>query len=116
MSKMERYKLGFPLIFFLILPFFLFSQCDAGKDSDENASFTFPEIDNIDSHVYQEIKITCETYWDLSRMIDSTFEIVKDGDEYAIHCEGNIDGELYQFVIRVDKEGKWVNDGRSLKE
>lgn len=47
-------------------------------------------------------------------MIDNTFEIKKDGDEYTVHCYGELDGQLYQYVIRTDNDGKWINDGRAL--
>lgn len=113
---MKKYKLDLSLIFFLIISLSLFIQCNSDKETADQPDFTFPEIDNIDSQVYDEMKLTCETYWDLSIMIDSTFEIIKDGEEYAIHCDGIIDGVLYQFVIRVDKEGRWINDGRAIKD
>ena len=102
-------------ILFGFLSVFLFAQCQ--KDNEEaNSSFTFPEITNIDSSVYNEIKITCEKYWDLGKMIDSTFVIKTEGDEYVVQCEGYSENKLYIFVIRVDKNGKWINDGRTLKE
>lgn len=104
--------------FYLVLFFFLslFCQCERSNlESDKYSIFNFPEIDNIESSVYNEIKITCETYWNLSDMIDTTFEIITYRDEYAVHCDGYLDGELYQFVIRVDKNGKWINDGYSIK-
>jgi hypothetical protein len=71
-------------------------------------------MDQIDSQVYSVIRKTCGIYWDLSTMIDSTFEILIYPDGYAIQCDGTINEQLYQFVIRVDKEGKWINDGRSI--
>ena len=105
------------LIFLFLLNLCLLSQCekDVTNKSDELSTFNFPEIDFIDSDVYAEIKETCRTYWDLSKMIDDTFEIKKYEDEYSIHCDGYSEGKLYHFVIRVDKNGKWINDGRSLK-
>src|SRR4030042_2814735 len=86
----------------------LFCQCeDQNKGSEE--LFNFPEIEHIDPTVYDEIKRTCEEYWDLSIMIDSTFEIYPEGNEYSVYCDGYLDEVLYQFVIRVDEYGKWIN-------
>ena len=86
------------------------------QKTEEPALFQFPEINSIDSAIYDEIKETCRTYWDLNEMIKDTFEIRKDKTEYSIHCDGYSEGKLYHFVIRVDKNGKWINDGRSLKK
>ena len=86
------------------------------QKTGEPALFQFPEINSIDSAIYYEIKKTCRTYWDLDEMIKDTFEIRKDDTEYSIHCDGYSEGKLYHFVIRVDKNGKWINDGRSLKQ
>lgn len=94
----------------------IFGQCQKNNDESNNSDFNFPEITNIDSSVYNEIKITCETYWDLSKMIDTTFQIKVEGDEYVVQCEGYIEDLRYIFVIRVDKNGQWINDGRILKE
>jgi hypothetical protein len=94
----------------------LFCQCENNTDSDDQSIFIFPEIENIGTSIYDEIKKTCETYWDLSRMFDTTFEIINNSNEYLINCEGKIDGVLYQFFIRVDKYGKWINDGRLIIE
>jgi hypothetical protein len=86
------------------------------QKTEEPALFQFPEISSIDSAIYDEIKETCRTYWNLDEMIKDTFEIRKDKTEYSIHCDGYSEGELYHFVVRVDKNGKWINDGRSLKK
>jgi len=83
--------------------------------TEETALFQFPEINSIDSVIYDEIKETCRTYWDLNEMTKDSFEIRKDKMEYLIHCDGYSEGKFYHFVIRVDKNGKWINDGRSLK-
>jgi hypothetical protein len=112
---MKKYRLGILLIILLSFTICLFYQCDK-KEKEEQSNFRFPKTDTLDAQVYNQIKITCEIYWDLSKMIDSTFEIIKDGDEYIIQCDGIIEGQLYRFVIRVDKNGKWINDGRSKKE
>ncbi len=95
------------------LSIFLFTQC---HKENEKASFTFPEITNIDSSVYDEIKITCKKCWDLDKMIDSTFEIRVAGDEYVIQCEGYSENQIYIFWIRVDSNGKWINNGMQQKE
>ncbi len=110
---MKHSKLNFSAYLIIISFVILFYQCE-NRGSDE--SFIFPEIENIDQSVYNEIQKTCDSYWDLSNMIDTTFKIIKDHDEYAVHCDGFIDGVLYEFVIRVDEYGKWINDGRSIKE
>ncbi len=107
------------MIHSIILLMFLFSvgslsQCH--KNDDEFSDFTFPEISEIDSGVYEEIKNTCEEYWDLNNMIDSTFEVTVDFDEFIVKCEGYIDDILYVFYLRVDKDGKWINGWRSPKE
>jgi hypothetical protein len=78
-------------------------------------NFNFPAIENIDATVYAEMKKTCERYWDLCLMIDSTFSVHIDLPlpEYAIHCYGYGEDNRYSlFWIRVDKDGKWINDGR----
>ena len=103
-----------PIQLLLILILTFFYQCDS--DSEKQTDFHFPELEHIDSNVYNEIKLTCEEYWDLSTMIDTTFEIYPEGLEYAVHCDGYIDSSLYHFVIRVDEYGKWINDGRTKKE
>jgi hypothetical protein len=114
---MKKSKLNFSLLFLFIFYLCIFYQCEKNnKKADEQFVFNFPKIDNVDSIVYNEIKKTCETYWDLSKMIATTFEVVKEGEEYVIQCDGYLDGQLYRFVIRVDKNGKWINDGRSIKE
>ena len=86
------------------------------QKTEESALLQFPEISSIDSAIYDEIKKTCRTYWNVDEMIKDTFEIRKNDTEYSIHCDGYSEGKLYHFVIRVDKNGKWINDGRSLKK
>ena len=115
--KKSTIILNISLIFLFFLNLCLLSQCEKNviQKSEEPSTFHFPEIDFIDSDVYDEIKKTCRTYWDLTKMIDDTFEITKDVDEYSINCDGYSEGKLYHFVIRVDKNGKWINDGRTLK-
>ena len=83
---------------------------------DKQTEFIFPDLPHIDLEVYNEIKKTCESHWDLSQMLDSTFEVYPEGNEYAVHCDGYIGNTLYHFVIRVDEYGKWINDGRTKKE
>lgn len=114
--NMNKYLFNSIIIPISILSLSLFAQCQKDNEESKNSVFNFPEITNIDSSVYNEIKLTCEKYWDLDKMIDSTFEIKAEGDEYIIQCEGYLDNQLYVFVIRVDKNGRWINDGRSLKE
>jgi len=102
------------LISLLVITSFFYTACD--KEKEDNIIFNFTSSENIDSKVYEQIKNTCETYWDLENMIDSTFEIISDGDEYSVHCDGMLDGKLYHFVIRMDSNGNWINNGRSIVE
>jgi len=111
---MKKTLLKNMMISLLIVSSFIFIKCD--KKNEDDSKFNFPEIENIDLQVYKEIQKTCEAYWDLENMIDSTFEIISDGDEFSVHCDGNLSGELYHFVIRTDSDGKWINDGRSIVE
>lgn len=102
------------MISLLVVTSFISIKCD--KENEDDTTFNFPEIESIDSQVYEEIKKTCESYWDLNNMIDSTFEIIIDADEFTVHCDGILDGQLYHFVIRTDSDGEWINDGRSIVE
>jgi len=102
------------MVTLLVVTSFISIRCD--KENEDDTIFNFPIIENIDSQVYEEIKKTCKSYWDLNNMIDSTFEVISDADEYSIHCDGILEGHLYHFVIRTDSDGKWINDGRSIVE
>jgi len=98
------------LIFLILIIAFSFSylSCKAPVKSSED--FQFPKIDWIDPAVYNEIKKTCRTWWDLNNMIADTFEIkIKEGIGYVIDCDGYFEGELYHFGILADKNGKWQN-------
>jgi hypothetical protein len=109
---MKKVLFNINLISLLIITALLFEKCD--KEKTDDIAFNFPSIENIDKHVYDKIKKTCVTYWDLKSMIDTTFEIISNGDELSVNCDGIIDGQLYHFVIRTDSAGKWINDGRSI--
>lgn len=111
---MKNVLLKNKMISLLIVTSLIFVQCE--EENNDDTMFNFPLIENIDTQVYDEIKKTCETYWDLNIMIDTTFEIIRDGDEFSVHCDGNLGGHLYHFVIRTDKYGKWINDGRTIIE
>lgn len=111
---MKNKRRKYIILLFIIFSVSLLYQCEDGNIN--NTAFKFPEISFLDPPVYDEIKLTCEEYWDLSQMNDNSFEVKADGDEYSVNCEGNINGELYQFVIRVDSMGKWINSGYSLIE
>lgn len=104
----------FTLIFGIIFIGCLYCHCKK-TITNNYEHFQFPDIDYIDPAVYAEIKETCRTYWNLENMIDDTFEIIQYGDEYTVHCDGYSYGKLYQFAIRVDESGKWINDFMSLK-
>lgn len=112
--KMKNTLLNSMIIPLLVVTSFIFIKCD--KENETDTTFIFPVIEYIDSLVYEEIKQTCEKYWDLNNMIDSTFEIISDADEFSVHCDGLIENQLYHFVIRTDSKGKWINDGRSIIE
>ena len=110
---MKKYRIRFCLFYLIIIVLILYVNCEIDKNAYKNEEFVFPEIDYIDSNVYDEIKITCETYWNLSDMIDSTFKIIEYEDGYSIHCDGYLDSQLYHYAIRTDKNGKWINDSRT---
>jgi len=74
---MKKYRIRFCLFYLIIIVLILYVNCEIDKNAYKNEEFVFPEIDYIDSNVYDEIKITCETYWNLSDMIDSTFKIIE---------------------------------------
>jgi hypothetical protein len=97
----------------LIFASCLFIQCDENANPADDV-FNFPRIDYIDAHVYRAIKNTCRTRWDLSQMIDSTFQIIDYEDEFSVHCDGISDEQLYHFVIRTDKDGEWINDNKTV--
>ena len=75
----------------------------------------FPDIPSVDKTVYDNIKKTCGERWQLEKMQMDTFEVILDRDGYLVKCDGIEDDELYQFVIRVDRNGNWINDGRTKK-
>lgn len=102
------------LIQLILISIVLFASCETDRGLNRKEGFNFPPIDSIDSQVYNQIKSTCETYWDLDTMIASTFQIIKDGDEYSVECDGYIDAQLYHFVIRTNQNGNWINDGRTI--
>ena len=96
---MKHLKMKIPVYSIALCFITLFCQCEKKESED---SFIFPEIENIDQAVYNEIQKTCNSYWDLSNMIDTTFQIVQDRDEYYVTCDGFVDEVLYLFYLRVD--------------
>ncbi|MBC8182645.1 hypothetical protein H8E88_16215 [candidate division KSB1 bacterium] len=113
---MRKSKTSFILAVIFLYFLVLSLSCKDDKTVNQNTEeFQFPKIDWIDQSVYNQIKETCRTYWDLNQMIAKTFEIRKDSMEYTIQCDGYLKGNLYIFAIRVDKNGNWLNDGRTLK-
>lgn len=104
-----------PTIFFILISLFFFSCQNEKSITQISEEFVFPEIKWLDPEIYNQIKKTCRTYWDLNSMIDDTFEIRVHEMEYTIQCEGYSEGLLYVFVINVDERGNWINDGRTLK-
>lgn len=103
-------------IFFILIYIFFFSCQNEKSITQISEEFVFPEINWLDSEVYNQIKKTCRTYWDLNSMIDDTFEIkIKEGIGYVIDCDGYFEGELYHFGILVDENGRWINGGCTLK-
>ena len=111
------------LTLFLVTSVLFLSGCQAQNQKEEKATipktaekvFQFPPAWSIDSGVYKNIRQTCGKYWQLQNMHPDTFKIVRYKDEYAVHCDGFIEGELYHCVIRVDANGNWINHGRSKK-
>lgn len=77
-------------------------------------NLAFLSFDYVDTQVYSEIKKTCELYWNLNIMTDSTFVVISYIDEYAIYCDGQLDGQVYSFVLRTNLNGKWINDDRTI--
>ena len=75
----------------------------------------FPDVPSIDRTVYDNIKQTCGERWQLDKMKMDTFELIPDRDGYVVKCDGIEDDELYHYVIRVDTNGNWINDGRTKK-
>ena len=71
---MKKLLLRNKIISLLIVVSMMLVKCD--KENVDDTTFTFPLIENIDSQVYDEIKKTCKTYWDLNKMTDTTFEII----------------------------------------
>jgi hypothetical protein len=112
--KKYIYNFGFILISFFFIG--ILGQCKKDNGGSKKFDFNFPEISSIDSSVYNEIKKTCEAYWDLSNMIDTTFEIKADQGEYVVQCEGYMYNRLYIFLLRVDKNGKLIWWGRWSKK
>lgn len=104
------------ILFFqiLILAFSLaYLSCKAPVKNEEE--FQFPKIDWIDPTVYNEIKKTCRSRWDLNNMIDDSFEVrKKEGIGYVIECDGYFEGTIWRFYILVDENGQWLNNGIAL--
>jgi hypothetical protein len=75
----------------------------------------FPDLPSVDKTVYDNIKKTCGERWQLERMNMDTFEVIPEEDGYLVKCDGIEGGELYHYVIRVDSNGNWINDGRTKK-
>jgi hypothetical protein len=115
MNEMKKVKITI-VAAFIFISFFLSCQSEKAlnQKSEEFSIFQFPIIEWIDSTIYNEIKQTCRVYWDLNKMIDATFEIIKGETEYSIQCDGYVEGKLFHFVIITDENGKWINDGRSI--
>ncbi len=76
---------------------------------------TFPDLPSVDDTVYDNIKKTCGERWQLEKMKMDTFEVIPDKDGYLVKCNGYENNQLYHFVIRVDSNGNWINDGRTKK-
>jgi nitrous oxide reductase accessory protein NosL len=81
----------------------------------QDSRSTFPSLPLVDRTVYKNIQQTCAERWTLENMKMDTFTVSPDRDDYLVTCEGVEDGELYHCTIRVDGNGKWINDGRIKK-
>jgi len=71
-------------------------------------------IVTLDPTVYAEIKKTSETHWNLSQMIETTFNVDKNGVEYLIQCDGFLNGGYYTYTILTDENGQWKSNSKNL--
>ncbi len=76
----------------------------------------FPEMLAMPDPQRENIRQTCRERWPIENMNLKTFRVRPDRDEFVVQCDGTFDGTLYQCVIRTDKNGHWINDGRTKKE
>ena len=100
------------IVFIFCLVFFC--QCDKKKEVVQQTQFNFPVIATIDLTVYAEIQKTSAAHWDLSQMIETTYKVEKNGVEYLIQCDGNLNGGYYNFTLITDENGQWESDSKLI--
>ena len=104
----KRFPIGFlTLLFFCLM---LFTRCEKEQVVEDPAGFHFPEVNYVFPHVYDEMKKTCTAHWDLSQMTDSTLVVLSYLEGYEIHCNGQSEGQPYDFVMVTDLQGRWISD------
>lgn len=114
---MKTLKLTVCIIIIILLAALSFLSCEKEKKVvGASEGFMFPDLGGANNDVYDQIKKTCSEYWDLSQMIDDTFEIKMDYGEYVVSCNGYSEGALHRFVLRLDQNGHFINGGNSLIE
>jgi hypothetical protein len=79
----------------------------------KHATPDFPEMLAMPDPPRENIRQTCRERWPIGNMNLKTFHVRPDRDEFVVQCDGTFDGELYRCVIRTDKNGHWINDGRT---
>lgn len=87
-----------------------------GKRLNDETTFKFPEITNIDLVLYDRIKRTCSLAWDMCNMVESTFVLTLKKDYYIVDCYGyrEFDGTLEWFFVTSDIYSTWLNFGNSV--
>jgi hypothetical protein len=111
-QQMKTNRFNFSFLVLVIVSVCLFSQCKKDKISDNQPAFKFPANNYVDPQAYSEIQKTCTSYWDLSKMTDSTLVILSYKDGYEVHCNGLSEEQVYSFVIKTDTAGKWISDSK----
>ena len=89
-----------------------------GTSSPSEPSIAPPDIPQLlamPNPPRENIRRTCRERWVIKNMNMKTFSVRPDRDEFVIQCDGIIDGELRQCVIRTDSNGNWINDGNTKK-
>lgn len=110
---MKNKGVFFSLLSVTILFVSLFTQCKKENLSEDPFAFKFPDIDYVDTLVYNEMKKTCSDHWDLTTMADSTLIILSYTEGYEIYCNGaQPDGQKYLFKIITNEQGQWISDNK----
>jgi hypothetical protein len=86
------------------------------SEQSKLATPDFPEMLAMPDPPRENIRQTCRERWPVGNMNLKTFQVRPDRDEFVVKCEGSFDGQRYLCVIRTDKNGHWINDGRTKVE